>query len=205
MRCPACQNHLAESDAACQQCGFTFAALDQLLGIPPAIVSEICDLTRSLASRQRRAISRLVEAFELRFPQVRGLVITCKPPPEVPLSAYAYWLFNRNQVVSAIEKGGANRLILLAIDVEGANAAAMIGYGLEPLIGEGDLAVALEEAKPGFGSGQWDRGVAAFFDRLSLRLVEVCEAVPRTYGLQGEWLDSPDQLEDRPAHAALSY
>lgn len=205
MHCPACHQPVLEDAAACPQCGLSMAVLDRAFGIPPVLGSEIGDLASVLSRSQKRALLKVIAAFEARFPQVGAALVTCKPPPGIPLRGYLFWLFNRSQIVTALESGGANRLILMGLDPAAGQSACMVGYGLEPFLSPDQLMEALSLADAFFARGDAAKGVEVVLQRLAERLTLVSKEAPRAFGLMGETLESLEQLEDPPQLAALAY
>ncbi len=205
MRCPACQQPITEDAASCPQCSFVFESLDRFLGIPPPVTSSVNDILRVLSRSERRRVLDEIERFEVRFPQLRMVVVTCNSPQGVPLTGYTYWLFNRNQAVSAMERGGANLMVMLCIDANQGKAACMIGYGLEPFLREEVLTEALGAAGANLDRREYAAAVAAFLSRISEQLKCISLEAESIYGLRGEWIQSADQLTATPRHAASRY
>lgn len=158
-----------------------------------------------LSGAQKRALFRTIAGFEAQFPQVCAAIVTCHPPPGIPLRGYLFWLFNRSQIVTALENGGANRLILIGLDLEACQSACMIGYGLEPFLTEEVLVDALALADRPFSTGDVAGGVNVLLAKLAGRLRQVSEEAPKAFGLAGEPFESLDQLDDRPQPAALAW
>lgn len=201
MRCPACRAPAIEIDTACRQCGFSLEAADRAFGIPPALERPVTDPQQVLGMLAKRGVQSAVAKMERRFPQVRLAVVLAEAPAEAPLAAHAFWLFNRGQLSSAMESGGENRLVLLLIDTRTRQAAAMIGYGLEPLVRETQLHTCLQAASMALERGRFGQGIEAFLRELDRQLVEVCRLVPQQFGLSDEsqWVDASapgDELVD---------
>ena len=134
MRCPACRNEIHEGDAACTACGFTLAALDPHLGIPPQLTPPVVDMAQVLSSSARRTLVEATRRAEQHFPDIHAVVILADVPANLSPELYAFWLFNRTGLFSEVEKGGDNHGVLLLLDTQSARCAVMIGYGLEPLM-----------------------------------------------------------------------
>ncbi len=192
MRCPACQEHLREGDVACIACGFTLASLDSQLGHPPALAAPIADLAGVFSRRNRYSLTCAVRELEQNFPDVISTVVACEVPPTCPVELYAFWLFNRGQLFSAVEKGGDNRGVLLLIDTAGSRAAATLGYGLEPLLPASALETALQAASPHLLKENPTAAGKAFLSELEQQLHQVAKIWPRAFGYQEQqpWFDS---------------
>lgn len=179
--------------------------LDRALGVPPCLDSSLTDLAGMLTRRHLRAIARVLEKFESQFPQVTPAFVACHSPPGIPLRGYLFWLFNRSQIVPAVENGGGNRLILIGLDPTNGTVACILGYGLEPFIAPSVLSEALALSEGCFSSGDIAQGVNHILEHLGGSLTRVSEDAPLAFGLRGEPLHGIDQLSDQPAAAALAY
>ena len=143
MHCPYCQQSVAEESAQCAACGLDLARLDGVLGFAPVLQAGLTDKAGVLIPAAARRIRRALAQFRERFPQIQLALLLQEAPAIVPLTTWAWWLFNRSQFSLALDKGFVNRDILLAIDPVSRQAALTIGYGLEPFVGKRDLGDAL--------------------------------------------------------------
>lgn len=198
MRCPACRTPAIEIDAACRQCGFSLEAADRAFGIAPTLTRPITDTHSALGILAKRSAQAVIEQVERRFPQLGlGIVLTALPP-QTPLSPYAFWLFNRGQLSSALEKGGDNRLVLLLIDTSTQQAVAMVGYGLEPLMKESQLQTCIQATFTALQRGRHGQAIEAFVRELDRQLGELCHLLPRQFGLgeESRWVDATEPGEE---------
>ena len=199
MHCPACQKATTETAEVCE-CGFSMAALDQMLGIAPQLMEGVTDMTKELRPRQVRGIQRQIERLERVFPQVRFAMVMCHAPAKIPLPLYLFWLFNRGGLSSAVERAGMNRLIMLAIDTAAGNAASMIGYGLEPFLAQDQITACLQAMQPLLAAQQHGRAIEAFLLAMERQLIDSLADLDTAFGIgkfeyQGlaHLLDSEDQ------------
>lgn len=192
MRCPACRTPAIEIDAACRQCGFSLEAADRAFGIPPALQRPVDDAANLLGTAARKRVLAAISTVEKSFPQLKVAVVLAAAPEQIPLSAFAFWLFNRGQLSGAMDKGGENRLVLLLIDTHSSQCAAMMGYGLEPFMKESHLQTCLQTAAPGLKSGKHGQAIESFVRELDRQLREVCQSIPKQFGLaeESKWLDA---------------
>ena len=192
MRCPACRNEIHEGDAACTACGFTLAALDPHLGIPPQPTPPVVDLARVLSSSARRTLVEATRRAEQHFPDIHAVVILADVPANLSPELYAFWLFNRTGLFSEVEKGGDNHGVLLLLDTQSARCAVMIGYGLEPLMTTLALETALTAATPYLMKQNYASAGLAFFREFERQLELTSEHWPRTFGYSEStpWFDS---------------
>lgn len=187
-----------ETDAACRQCGFSLEVADRTFGIPPALHRPITDTAGLLGAFARRRAAHVITEVERRFPQLSIAVVLTQVPPQTPLPLYAFWLFNRGTLSSAVEKGGDNRLVMLLIDTGSDRASAMVGYGLEPFMQEIQLQSCLQAAEQPLRRRRFAPAVESFARELDRQLVELCRLVPRQFGLapESQWLNASAAGED---------
>ena len=196
MRCPSCRFPAVEHDAACRQCGFSLEALDRQMGIPLMLRTPVSDLAHLLTAGGKRAVQRAARTLEQRFPDITFVAVLTDIPPEVPPAIYAFSIFNRGSLFSALEKGGGNHGVLLLLDSILPRATAMIGYGLEPFIGETVLEVCLTAASPSIAKEQPAAAIESFLRELDRQLSTIVEALPCVFGYDehAAWFDSSTGL-----------
>jgi uncharacterized membrane protein YgcG len=133
----------------------------------------------------------VIDQVERRFPQISIAAVLMDVPQQAPLVPYAFWIFNRGRLSSAVEKGGENRLVMLLIDTNSDRAITMVGYGLEPFIQEMHLQSCLQAAQQPLQRGQFAQAIESFARELDRQLRELCGLVPRQFGLvqAAQWLD----------------
>jgi uncharacterized membrane protein YgcG len=204
MRCPACQQETHENAAECA-CGFSLAALDKALGIPPTLKANVTDMVNELTAGEIRRITAETERLERRFPQMNFAVVACSPPEGTTLALYLFWLFNRGGLGSAVERGGMSRMVMLGIDPYAGLAACMIGYGLEPLVSEARITAALNAAFPAFARDSTGDGVEAFLAEMERQLAEVASTVPQSFGLSEIEFESTGQVEELEEASVGAY
>ena len=198
MRCPACRTPATEIDAACRQCGFSLEVAERSFGIPPSLQGPIADVAGVLGGFAARRAAREIAKVERRFPQLAMAVVLLEVPPQAPLAAYAFWLFNRSRLSSDVEKGGENRLVMLLIDISSDRAITMIGYGLEPLLHELHLQTCLQAAEHPLQRGRYGPAIESFMRELDRQLSEVYQLVPKQFGLadDSQWLNASQPGDD---------
>ena len=192
MRCPACRAPAIETDAACRQCGFSLEVADRTFGIAPALQRPIADTTGALGVFAQKRAAHVIAEVERRFPQLSIATVLLEVPPQAPLVPYAFWIFNRGSLSSAVQKGGENRLVMLLIDTSSDRAIAMVGYGLEPFIQETHLQSCLQAAQHPLQRGRFAQAIESFARELDRQLVGLCQLVPRQFGLvpEAQWLNA---------------
>lgn len=192
MRCPACREPLREGDATCAACAFTLAALDGPLGIPPQLTAPVADVGRVLSFRAKRSLAEAVHLAEQHFPDLHGIVVTAAVPAGVAPELYAFWLFNRTGLFSAVEKGGDNHGVLLLFDTTAPRCVVTIGYGLEPLLPAAMLETAITAATPYVMKQNYGGAGTAFFRELERQLDQASQKWPSTFGYAetASWFES---------------
>jgi len=182
--CPYCQARLRETDPECAQCGINLGKVDSLLGAVPRLVSGLSDGAGLIERRDQRRILKQVRETHLAFPQVELSVVTLDGiPPGVNLQTYTFWLFNRSDIARHLDSDGRNYDILLTIDAAGDNAALIVGYGLEPLVGRHHLAKVLETGRPHLIAGAYAAGVLIIIEHLHAQLREIADGTPAAFAL----------------------
>lgn len=207
VRCPACRAPASEHDAACRQCGFSLEVADRTFGIAPALHKPIADVTGVLGSFGKRRAAKVIEQVERSFPQLSLAVVLMDVPQQAPLVPYAFWIFNRGQLSSAVEKGGENRLVMLLIDTNSDRAIAMVGYGLEPFIQEVQLQSCLQAALQPLQRGRHAQAVESFARELERQMRDLCVLVKQQFGLSenSRWLDASMAGEEPVGLAESMY
>lgn len=196
-----------ETDAACRQCGFSLEAADRAFGIPPSLQSPVADPSGLMGSMSRRRAERVIAEVMRRFPQLAVAAVLIEVPAQAPLVPFAFWIFNRGQLSSSVEKGGENRLVMLLIDTNSDRAIAMVGYGLEPFIQEVHLQCCLQAAQQPLRRKSPGQAIESFVRELERQLGELCRQVPRQFGLAEEihWLDAAAPGEEPVGLAESLY
>ena len=204
MRCPACQQETLETADVCSQCGFSLPALENLLGFAPSLKPDVTDMAGALSQREFKRVRGSITSLEKRFPQVRCAVVVSHTPPSVSLPVYAFWLFNKGGLTSALERGGANRLVLIVLDPQSEKLACMVGYGLEPFISEGRMIASLQAALPSLAAEEAGAGICACIAQLETHLAEVADSLDKAFGI-GEEYEGLEHFMNANDAAALAF
>jgi uncharacterized membrane protein YgcG len=166
---------------------------------------DVTDMVREFSRSELRRLENLCARLGRRFPQVRFAIIACAPPATVTLELYAFWLFNRGGLASAVERGGANRVVLLMLQPEAQQAVAMIGYGLEPFVPQPMLGTALDAALPHLRDDQPARAAEAYLQAFATQLEQVATGARRVFGLNPATFEGLRDLDAPADVAALSW
>lgn len=192
MHCPACRQRITETEASCLQCGFSLEALATQMGIPPQLSPPVADLARVLGGSGRRSLINSIQFLEQRFPEVSASVVIAEVPKGLKPEVYAFWLFNRANLFSAVERGGDNHGLLLLIDPQTSLALATVGYGLEPFVSELTLEKCLRPAVPYLAKQKFAEAGVAFFREIERQFTELTQQLPNVFGYTESlpWLDA---------------
>ncbi|MDI1315599.1 TPM domain-containing protein [Prosthecobacter sp.] len=152
----------------------------------------IADISGKLGNFAERRAARVITEVERRFPQLNIAAVLMEVPEQAPLVPYAFWLFNRGSLSSAVAKGGDNHLVMLLIDTNSDRAITMVGYGLEPFMQEMHLQSCLQAAEQPLRRRRYGQAIESFARELDRQLVELCRLVPKQFGLVDEalWLNA---------------
>ncbi len=165
---------------------------DRTFGIAPALAGPIADTTGVMGALAHRRAAHVIAEVERRFPQVNVAVVLMEVPQQAPLVPYAFWIFNRGSLSSAVEKGGMNRLVMLLIDTNSDRAIVMVGYGLEPFIQEIHLQSCLQALEQPLRRKRYAPAIESFTRELDRQLVELWRLMPKQFGLvpEAQWLNA---------------
>ncbi|MCW1924613.1 TPM domain-containing protein [Luteolibacter arcticus] len=183
MRCPYCRTRLEEMSPECPSCRLTFERAGALLGPMPRIGPGISDLAGALPKGDPKKITKAINRLMWTFPQVSVHVLLHLFPTEHPFELHVFWVFNGGGLSPESQKGGENRAILLALDPGQGKSALMIGYGLEPYLGDDALAHLLELSEPAWKAGEWTRGILELLGGLDRLLESAALEVANGFGL----------------------
>jgi uncharacterized membrane protein YgcG len=182
MFCPYCHAPAFEAQPACERCGFSIERIEPFFGVMPRLKPGLSDLAGIFAPRETRRLKSLLGRFSGQFPQIGFSIVTTVLESGQPLSAYAFWIFNRGGICRQLERG-RSRDLLLTVDAANARASLMIGYGLEPFVPAPQLQEMINAGAPDFAAARWVDAAAAVIEKSGVILREVAEGLGPTYGL----------------------
>jgi uncharacterized membrane protein YgcG len=153
----------------CPKCVLTLDRASALLGAVPRLGRGVCDTTGSLSKAEMQKIAKACGKLTWHFPQVTLNILFHVFPNDHPFDLHVFWIFNCGGFSSENTKGGDNHGILLAVDPVQEKSALMVGYGLEPFLGDDAMDHLLELSEPAWKAKAWAKGVheiIAGLDRL---------------------------------------
>lgn len=186
MLCPVCRHPLHESVPACPGCGFELAEAQRVFGIPPQLDPVFTDLAGVMSQGDGRSLKESIRELHLRFPKISFAIIITRIPPQIPLRAWTFWIFNTGTLNSPMDKGGACRLMLLTIDADQGRAACMVGYGLEPFVNEDTLNRIIAAAQHALSAQDYAEALHAALEQADVELASISAAIPHAFGLSNE-------------------
>lgn len=149
----------------------------------PRIGPGISDLAHALPKGDEKKIAKAISRLTWTFPQISVHVLLHLFPAEHPFELHVFWIFNGGGLSPESRKGGENRAILLALDPEQGKSALMVGYGLEPYLGDEALDHLLELSEPAWKAGEWTRGIVELIGGLDRLLESAALEVANGFGL----------------------
>jgi uncharacterized membrane protein YgcG len=152
--------------------------------IPLLSSTGLTDLTRTITSADQKAIQRRLQSFERRFPQCQIHILVNTFSDTFPPASHLFWLFNSAGLSRTENRRGHNRDILIGIDPVQQWAGFIIGYGLEPFLGQEALDHILERASPRLDAGQTSDAISEIILHLGELMEGVCRDLPATLGLR---------------------
>jgi hypothetical protein len=167
----------------CPSCRLTFDRASALLGPMPRIGPGISDLAHALPKGDAKKITKALHRLTWTFPQVSLHVLLHLFPTEHPFDLHVFWIFNGGGLSPESLKGGENRAILLTLDPAQEKSALMVGYGLEPYLGDEALDHLLELSEPAWRAGEWTRGILELIAGLDRSLESAALEVANGFGL----------------------
>jgi hypothetical protein len=183
MRCPFCRTALAETTQECPACRLTLARATSVLGQMPRLILELDDPERRLHNGSAKRVKAAIHRLHKRFPQITMQVTLRGFPAEHPFDLHIFWLFNEVMISGEGSKGGDNRSILLAVDPTRAEASLMVGYGLEPFLGQNAMDHLLTLAGPMLQRREWMEGILTILEGLERLLESASTETTRAFGL----------------------
>lgn len=174
---------MAETSPECPSCKLTLARANALLGPMPRLTPGVADLAGVLPRGDAAKIGKALQRLNWTFPQLTPQVVIHGFPAEHPFDLHVFWLFNGGGFSTESAKGGANHGILLALDPALGRAALMVGYGLEPFLGDEALDHLLELSEPAWKDGKWTRGILDVIGGLDLLLESAALEAAGGFGL----------------------
>lgn len=146
------------------------------------VSSRICDQPRLLDDSARSRLIRRMDRFERRFPQVRLQILCRNFPNDHPYPLYLFWIFNLGRICSEVEKGGSNRVILMAVDPNSSRSGIMPGYGLEPFLDKHELDELLTTAEESWSRDAWEDGFQSLIAGLERTLEQSIYQLVEIFG-----------------------
>jgi hypothetical protein len=184
IECPYCHTPLRETSPECSGCQMDLEKLARAMGPTPVILAGISDGCNLFSRPETKRLSKVISAYQSRFPQCRLHVITRIFDQKAELPPIIFWIFNRADLSEGTSKQGKNRDIVILIEPKRKQAAMIVGYGLEPILPQQALDQIIERAQPYLTSGEYLAGMEIAIEGLSELLKSVSQELSQSLGLQ---------------------
>lgn len=187
IQCPYCNTALTETSVSCPDCNLNLERANAVMGpVPMLSASGITDLTRRLLPAEEKHLHRTLQTFRRRFPQSQLFILLNEFTDHFPPASHLFWIFNAAGLSRVENKRGLNRDILIGIDPTRHWAGLIIGYGLEPFLGQEALDHILEQAIPCLEGGRISEAIDGMITHLGDLMEGVCRDLPSTLGLHSQ-------------------
>ncbi|QJE98206.1 TPM domain-containing protein [Luteolibacter luteus] len=190
MRCPYCLTRLTETAVECPKCVLTLDRASALLGAVPRLGRGVCDTTGCLNKAEMQKITKAAGKLAWHFPQVSLNILLHGFPNDHPFSLHVFWIFNCGGFAAENTKGGDNHNILLALDPVQEKSALMVGYGLEPFLGDDAMDHLLELSEPAWRAKSWSKGILEVITGLDRLLEGAALEAAAGFGLNAQAMRS---------------
>ncbi len=172
LTCPACGVTLKVDSKWCSACNFTGANTVAMFPDSPPPLLPILDAAGIWNDADIRKIEAAREKVRSRFPQLHWRVCTVSLPVGTALPVFGFWLLNTCPLHGFETPEERAWTVLLLIDVESGQAAAIPGYAAEPCLGDADWQDILGTMTAPWQAGNTAEAVVGFFKNSRSRLEE---------------------------------
>ena len=177
MVCPCCQYVLEESVAECPKCGFSGQVAVQKFPFPAPPLSAVIDPSNQLTKEEAAAISKKVEKFRSRLPQVRFLNCIVPLEDDVNLREFGFWILNAGEMKEGND--AKSFAVFLLINPKKRTVSVTVGYGLEPFVEDKDWVRICEGCRDLFYRQKYREGIERFLNESIEYLSEQALAVQK--------------------------
>ena len=158
MVCPRCRATFDAPPEACQNCGYDFALSQVSLPFAPPPLEFVMNPAGLLPDTVADDVSEAYAAFRKRFPQIQVSFCFIQLTPGIPLSEFAFWLFN---TAPDPTEDRAWRM-LVTIDLGAGQLSVNSGYALEPFIDPAAWSPALNSTATACAKAEWSEALTHF-------------------------------------------
>ena len=137
-----------------------------------------------MVTREVKRLTKLIQKFQLKFPQSRLHLLCRSFPQEMDFKVILFWVFNKAGLSAQSRRGGQNRDVVIAIDPNRTKAGLMIGYGLEPVLSQEALDDIILSGQTDLENGEFASAFERIIGSLTEEMRKVCLGLPEAVGLQ---------------------
>ena len=173
--CPSCNATLPSPVVRCGFCGFTAEICMRRFPFEPPPLQRFVDPDDSITDAEQRVMTKAIQKFEKRFPQIEMSVCVMRLPEGVDGREFGFWYLNRSRPKSPEARIARPHHILLIIDQTTRTLSATVGYGLDCFLDDVTLYDSLDKAEPSFSRGGYAKGIAQWLKILGKKMVDIHE------------------------------
>lgn len=162
--CPACSASLKSDAKWCPSCQFTGSRTLELFSDSPPPLLPILDAVGIWNDKDSKKITAAHKKIQHRFPQLSWRVCTVRLPDKTALPAFGFWLLNACPLLEKETTEDRAWTVLLLIDIESGQAAAIPGYAAENCLTDSEWASALVAMAVPWAAGETATAVVEFFE-----------------------------------------
>lgn len=170
MKCPSCLQAIHRGASACPHCGFDLTQADDFFGSEVPSCKLLNDGAGLIRSTDRKRLTRLMNGFAARFPQLCFAVHTGGGSGR-DLREFAFWLINRAHFVDLPEDRNGSGMVLLAIDADAHTATLCWGYLIDEHLTENDTFQILSRAHAYWVEERYGEGIERVIEQLAFVLI----------------------------------
>ena len=170
--CPTCKASLEIDSKWCPVCNFTGGDTIGMFSNSPPPLLPLLDAVGIWNPSEVNKIETSRIHLSRRFPQFKWRVCCVKLPPNTDLSVFGFWLLNVCPLHDKETSEERAWTVMLLIDVESCQAAAIPGYAAEACLGDDQWRESLHAMAIPWKSGKTADAVVAFFKTCRKQLDE---------------------------------
>jgi len=164
LTCPACAGPLKADAKWCPACNFTGGDSMAMFSESPPPLLPILDAAGLLKDEDIRKIESARESLRRRFPQFQWRVCTVVLPPDTSLPLFGFWLLNACPLHADESADERAWTVLLLIDADSGQAAAVPGYAAEPFLSDDEWKAILSTMAKSWQSRRPAEAIVRFFE-----------------------------------------
>jgi hypothetical protein len=170
LTCPACGGPLKADAKWCPACNFTGGDSMAMFSESPPPLLPILDAAGLLKEEDIRKIESARETLRRRFPQFQWRVCTVSLPQDTSLPLFGFWLLNACPLHASESADERAWTILLLINADSGQAAAVPGYAAEPFLSDDEWKSIISSMAEPWQARQPAEAIVSFFNNTRRQL-----------------------------------